>query len=44
MLPKKKESGFVTSTVKGEGKTFVSVNLALTIASPSKNHYYWFRH
>jgi len=27
---------FVTSTVKGEGKTFVSVNLALTIASPTK--------
>lgn len=35
MLPK--ENGkvvFVTSTVKGEGKTFVSVNLALTLASP----------
>lgn len=27
---------FVTSTVKGEGKTFVSVNLALTLATPSK--------
>lgn len=27
---------FVTSTVKGEGKTFVSVNLALAFASPSK--------
>lgn len=27
---------FVTSTVKGEGKTFVSVNLALTLASPSR--------
>lgn len=27
---------FVTSSVKGEGKTFVSVNLALTIASPTK--------
>ncbi len=27
---------FVTSSVKGEGKTFVSVNLALTIASPNK--------
>ena len=37
MLPKKKgKVVFVTSTVKGEGKTFVSVNLALTIASPSK--------
>lgn len=36
MLPKK-EGGkvlFVTSTVKGEGKTFVSVNLALTLATP----------
>lgn len=38
MLPKKKEAKivFVTSTVKGEGKTFVSVNLALTLATPSK--------
>jgi len=38
MLPKKKEARivFVTSTVKGEGKTFVSVNLALTLATPSK--------
>ena len=38
MLPKKKEGKvvFVTSTVKGEGKTFVSVNLALTLATPSK--------
>lgn len=37
MLPKKKGKViFVTSTVKGEGKTFISVNLALTIASPSK--------
>ena len=36
MLPKK-EGGkviFVSSTVKGEGKTFTSVNLALTLASP----------
>lgn len=36
MLPKK-EMGkvvFITSTVKGEGKTFTSVNLALTLASP----------
>ncbi|PQA95863.1 capsular biosynthesis protein [Chryseobacterium shigense] len=38
MLPKKKEARiiFVTSTVKGEGKTFVSVNLSLTLATPSK--------
>lgn len=38
MLVKKKEAQivFVTSTVKGEGKTFVSVNLALTLATPSK--------
>ncbi|MGK6342948.1 GumC family protein [Chryseobacterium sp. DT-3] len=38
MLPKKKEAKvvFVTSTVKGEGKTFISVNLALTLATPSK--------
>lgn len=38
MLPKK-DTGkvvFVTSTVKGEGKTFTSVNLALTLANPSK--------
>ncbi len=38
MLPKK-DGGkvvFVTSTVKGEGKTFTSVNLALTLATPSK--------
>lgn len=36
MLPKKKEGKvlFVTSTVKGEGKTFLSVNLALTLATP----------
>jgi capsular exopolysaccharide synthesis family protein len=36
MLPKKEKGNvvFVTSTVKGEGKTFVSVNLALTLASP----------
>lgn len=36
MLPKKKEAKvvFVTSTVKGEGKTFTSVNLALTLATP----------
>ncbi|MDC8098914.1 GumC family protein [Chryseobacterium rhizosphaerae] len=38
MIPKKKSAKiiFVTSTVKGEGKTFVSVNLALTLATPSK--------
>lgn len=38
MLPKKKEAKivFVTSTVKGEGKTFISVNLALTLATPNK--------
>lgn len=38
ILPKK-EGGkvvFVTSTVKGEGKTFTAVNLALTLATPSK--------
>lgn len=37
MLPKK-DGGkviFVTSSVKGEGKTFTSVNLALTLANPS---------
>ncbi|MDQ0476848.1 polysaccharide biosynthesis tyrosine autokinase [Chryseobacterium sp. MDT2-18] len=36
MLPRKEKGKvvFVTSTIKGEGKTFVSVNLALTIASP----------
>ncbi|TXF77550.1 GumC family protein [Chryseobacterium sp.] len=35
MLPKKDGAKiiFVSSTVKGEGKTFVSVNLALTLAS-----------
>jgi tyrosine-protein kinase Etk/Wzc len=38
MLPKKDDGRvvFVTSTIKGEGKTFVSVNLALTLASPKK--------
>ncbi|MDN3606531.1 GumC family protein [Kaistella yonginensis] len=38
MLPKKEEGRviFVTSTIKGEGKTFVSVNLALTLATPTK--------
>ncbi|MDH6250688.1 tyrosine-protein kinase Etk/Wzc [Chryseobacterium sp. H1D6B] len=39
MLPKDKNKGkivFVTSSVKGEGKTFTSVNLALTLANPKK--------
>lgn len=38
MLPKNKKGNviFVTSTVKGEGKTFISVNLALTLATPRK--------
>ncbi len=38
LLPKKDKGKtvFVTSTIKGEGKTFVSVNLALTLATPSK--------
>lgn len=38
MLPKSKEARtiFVTSTIKGEGKTFVSVNLALALASSVK--------
>jgi capsular exopolysaccharide synthesis family protein len=38
MLPKNKKGHviLVTSTVKGEGKTFTSVNLALTLASPRK--------
>ena len=37
MVGKKKgKVVFVTSSVKGEGKTFASVNLALTIASPNK--------
>lgn len=38
ILPKKDEGRvvFVTSTVKGEGKTFTSVNLSLTLATPSK--------
>lgn len=38
MLPKS-DSGkvvYVTSSIKGEGKTFVSMNLALTIANPKK--------
>lgn len=38
MLPKTEDGKivYVTSTVKGEGKTFISVNLALTLATPSK--------
>ncbi|HRN71297.1 MAG TPA: CpsD/CapB family tyrosine-protein kinase, partial [Candidatus Woesebacteria bacterium] len=38
MLPKQKEGKviFVSSSVKGEGKTFVSVNLSLTLATPGK--------
>lgn len=37
MVKKKKgKVVFVTSTVKGEGKTFIAVNLALTLASPSR--------
>lgn len=38
MLPKNKKGNvvFVTSTVKGEGKTFISVNIALTLATPRK--------
>lgn len=37
-LPKKEKGKvvFVTSTVKGEGKTFTSVNLSLTLATPDK--------
>ena len=36
MLPKKSGGKvvFITSTIKGEGKTFTSVNLSLTMASP----------
>ncbi|MCL1671855.1 GumC family protein [Elizabethkingia ursingii] len=38
ILPKKEKGKiiFVTSTVKGEGKTFTSVNLSLTLATPNK--------
>lgn len=38
MLPKKEKGKvvFVTSTIKGEGKTFTSVNLSLALSSPSK--------
>jgi tyrosine-protein kinase Etk/Wzc len=38
ILPKTSEGKviYVTSTVKGEGKTFVSVNLVLTLGTPTK--------
>ena len=38
MIPKKERGKvvFVTSTIKGEGKTFTSVNLALTLANPNR--------
>ncbi|MHA6697187.1 GumC family protein [Chryseobacterium sp. A321] len=38
MLPKKSSSNviLVTSSVKGEGKTFVSVNFAMVLAAPTK--------
>ncbi|MDL1914011.1 MAG: polysaccharide biosynthesis tyrosine autokinase [Bergeyella sp.] len=38
MLPKKEKGKiiYVTSTVKGEGKTFVSMNLSLTLATSNK--------
>ncbi|MDV3752656.1 capsular biosynthesis protein [Elizabethkingia anophelis] len=38
ILPKREKGKviFVTSTVKGEGKTFTSVNLSLTLATPNK--------
>ncbi|MCT4215201.1 polysaccharide biosynthesis tyrosine autokinase [Elizabethkingia anophelis] len=38
MLPKKERGKvvFITSTVKGEGKTFTSVNLSLTLATPGR--------
>lgn len=38
MLPKNNKGNviFVTSSVKGEGKTFTAVNLALTLATPRK--------
>lgn len=34
--PKKSQVIFVTSTIKGEGKTFVSMNLAITLSSLNK--------
>lgn len=38
ILPKKKSSQviLVTSSVKGEGKTFISVNFAMVLAAPTK--------
>ncbi|MFC2450018.1 MAG: GumC family protein [Flavobacteriaceae bacterium] len=38
MIPKKEKGKvvFVTSTIKGEGKTFASVNLALTLVNPNR--------
>ncbi len=38
MLPKGKKGNviFITSTIKGEGKTFTAVNLALTLGTPRK--------
>lgn len=38
MFPKNKKTkvAIVTSSVKGEGKTFISVNLAMTLAGPNK--------
>ena len=38
MIPKKEKGKvvFVTSTIKGEGKTFASVNLALTLTNPNR--------
>ncbi|ODM54978.1 GumC family protein [Elizabethkingia meningoseptica] len=38
ILPKKERGKvvFITSTVKGEGKTFTSVNLSLTLATPGR--------
>lgn len=38
MLPKKEKGKtiMVTSTIKGEGKTFISINLALALASSTK--------
>ncbi|MFC4164316.1 GumC family protein [Epilithonimonas zeae] len=39
LLPKNADNNviFVTSSVKGEGKTFVSMNLALTLTNSSRN-------
>lgn len=32
---------FVTSTIKGEGKTLVSFNLAATLANTGKKFFWW---